>query len=62
MTETDIEGRHTKTTLHARGVNIDKKETPTQLFSCEFCEIFKYTFSTEHLRATASGLNALAKI
>ena len=24
-------------------------------FSCEFCEIFKYTFFTEHLRATASN-------
>ena len=25
-------------------------------FSCEFCEIFKYTFFTEHLRATASNM------
>ena len=25
------------------------------MFSCEFCEIFKNTFFTEHLRATASG-------
>ena len=24
-------------------------------FSCEFCEIFKNSFFTEHLRATASG-------
>ena len=24
------------------------------VFSCEFCEIFKYTFFTEHLRTTAS--------
>ena len=24
------------------------------MFSCEFCEIFKNTFFTEHLRATAS--------
>ena len=24
--------------------------------SCEYCEIFKNTFSTEYLRATASGL------
>ena len=24
------------------------------MFSCEFCEIFKITFSTEHLRATTS--------
>ena len=26
------------------------KKTPAQLFSCEFCEIFKNTFLTEHLR------------
>ena len=31
-----------------------KKEVLTQVFSCEFCEIFKNTFFTEHLRATAS--------
>ena len=32
-----------------------KKETPAQVSSCEFWEIFKNIFSTEHLRATASG-------
>ena len=26
-----------------------RKETPTQPFSCEFCEIFKNTFSIEHI-------------
>ena len=31
-----------------------KKEALTQVFSCEFWEIFKNTFSAEHLRATAS--------
>ena len=31
-----------------------KKETLAQMFSCEFCEISKNTF-TEHLWATASG-------
>ena len=30
------------------------KETPTQLFSCEFCEIFKSKFFKEHLCVTAS--------
>ena len=34
--------------------NFIKKETLVQLFSCEFCEIFKNTFFTEHLRTTAS--------
>ena len=32
------------------------KETPTQLFSCEFFEISKETFSKEHLETTASDL------
>ena len=35
--------------------NYIKKETSGQVFSCEFSEIFKNTFFTEHLRATASG-------
>ena len=30
------------------------KETPAQVFFCEYCEIFKNTFFTEHLRETAS--------
>ena len=29
------------------------KETPTQVFSCEFCEFSKNTFFTEQLRETA---------
>ena len=31
-----------------------KKETLAQVFSCEYCEISKKTFSTEQLRKTAS--------
>ena len=38
---------------HWRPVIFLKKETPTQLFSCEFYEIFKNTF-LEHLLVTAS--------
>ena len=30
------------------------KETPTQVFSCEYCEIFRNAFFTEHLQETAS--------
>ena len=30
------------------------KKTQTQVFFCEFCNIFKNTFFTEHLRATAA--------
>ena len=31
-----------------------KKETLAQMFSCDFCEISKNTFFTEHLWTTAS--------
>ena len=33
-----------------------KKETLAQVFSCEFCEISKNTFFTEHLQTTTSVL------
>ena len=36
--------------------NFIKKEALAQVFSCEFCEIFKNTFFTEHLRMTACGI------
>ena len=32
------------------GLNFIKKETLAQVFSCEFCEIAKNAFLTEHLR------------
>ena len=32
-----------------QGCNFIKKETLPQVLSCEFCEIFKNTFCTEHL-------------
>ena len=31
-------------------LNFIKKETLTQVFSCEFCEIFENNFFIEHLR------------
>ena len=34
--------------------NFIKKEPLAQVFSCEFCEMFKNIFFTEHLRTTAS--------
>ena len=40
--------------LQAEVCNFIKKETPAQVFSCEFCEHFKNTFLTEHLLITAS--------
>ena len=41
--------------LQAAACNFIKKETLAQVFSCEFCQIFKNTFVTEHLSATASA-------
>ena len=32
------------------------KETTTQVFSCEYCEIFKNTYFEKHLPTDASGL------
>ena len=37
-----------------RPATLLKKQTLVQVFSCEFCEISKNTFFTEHLRMTAS--------
>ena len=35
------------------------KETPAQVFSCEYCKIFKNTYFEEHLRTAASIKNKL---
>ena len=35
-------------------LNLVKKETLAQVFYCEFCEILKTTFPTEHIWITAS--------
>ena len=40
--------------LQAKACHFIKKETLAQMFSCEFCEIFKNTFFTEHLWTTSS--------
>ena len=40
---------------HLRQSFFYNKETLAEVFSCEFCEISKNTFSTEHLRMAASG-------
>ena len=39
----------------SRACNVIKKKTLAQVFSREFCEISKSTFSTEELLATASA-------
>ena len=38
-----------------------KNETLAQVFSCKFCEIFKNTSFTKHLRETASLLRNSTK-
>ena len=40
-----------------RPATVLKKQTLAQVFSCEFCEISRNTFYTEHLRTTASTWN-----
>ena len=42
--------------LRPEAYNFIKKETLAQVFPCEFCEISKKNFFTEHLPATASDL------
>ena len=42
--------------------NFIKKETLAQLFSCEFCQISKNTFFTEHLWTTASTRSQVTNI
>ena len=45
----------------AWGLQLYWKETLKQVFSCNFCEIFKKIFCTEHLRTTASVLEIFKK-
>ena len=40
--------------------NFIKKETQTQVFSCEFCKIPQNTFFVEHLRTTGQDWSSLA--
>ena len=51
---TKITGKHLHQSLRPEAYNFVKKETLAQVFSCEFCEISKNTYFTEHLRTTAS--------
>ena len=43
--------------LRLEACNFMKKETPAQVFSCEFCEISKNTFSYRTPPLAASGLH-----
>ena len=46
----------------SQACNFIKIETLTQVFSCEFCEISKNTFFTEHIWVTASESKAIMKV
>ena len=39
-----------------------KKENPKEALSCEYCETFKYTFFTEHLRMSDSKSQTISWI
>ena len=53
MTETDIECGHTKTTLHARGVNKSRKIIAfSHLNSTNFNDNFKDNFMQENVKST----------
>ena len=45
------------TEMRLEACNFIKKESLAQVFSCEFCEISKNRFFTEHLWETAFGNN-----
>ena len=45
-----------------RPATLLKKESLAQVFSCEFCQIFKNTFFTEHLRKTNSSTQLLISV
>ena len=42
--------------------NFIKKEALAQVFYCKFCDIFKSTFFTEHLRTTSSGVCSFIRL
>ena len=55
---TKFTGKHLWQSLFFNKVaNFIKKETLAQVFSCEFCEVSKKNFLTEHVWATASKKN-----
>ena len=43
--------------LQPEACNFIKKESLAQVFSCEFCETFKNTFSKEHFQETAFNIS-----
>ena len=60
---TKITGKHLCQSLFLRpyAYSFFKKQTLTHVFSCEFCQISKNTFFTEHLWTAASGFSYFSK-
>ena len=51
---------HSLFLIKSEVVGFIKKEIPSQMFSCEFCNIFKNSFSKEHLWVSGS-INSATK-
>ena len=51
---TKFTGKHLCQRLSCKASNFIKEEPLAQVFSAEFCQMFKNTFFTEHFRTTAS--------
>ena len=63
----DFTGKHLRRSLffkklQAQGLQLHNKKTPTQVFSCEVCEIFKNTFSYRTPPVTASAPPVAASV
>ena len=41
--------------LYDKVASLLEKETPTQVFSCDYCEFFENNYFEEYLRMAASG-------
>ena len=63
MTETDIECGHTKTTLHARGVNKScKMITFSHLNSSNFSDNFRHNFMLEKVKSLVKVIGRINPI
>ena len=53
-----LESLFNKVAGHQAGIGLPAtllKESPIQVFSCEYCEIFKNTYFAKHLQTAAYG-------
>ena len=47
--------------INPEGLQLYLKETPTQVFSCKLCDIFKNAYFEEHVRTASFTLNLIFK-